>query len=224
MENAPLAVDPASTDDLGGVLAATFKKMAQKIDGSLPAVVVSYDRARNRATVRPLIAVLSTLGDVTQRAQIASVPVLALGGAGFVINFPLKPGDTGWIKANDRDISLYMQSSREAQPNTNRIHSFDDGHFIPDVMAKATHAYEDENKMVIQSYDGATKITMSPDEVQIKSANVKVVAANIEMVGDIEHQGAFNNTGGVTIDGIPFGTHKHIGVQPGTGQTGVPTA
>lgn len=216
MDNSPINVDPASENDLGGTLNSIFKKMLQNVHGSLPAVVVSYDRAKNVATVRPLVAVLTSDGKTVQRAQIASVPVLALGGAGYVINFPLKAGDRGWIKANDRDISLYIQSSREAQPNTNRMHSFEDGHFIPDAMAQATYAAEDADKLVIQTYDGVTKITMKPGEVRIKAALVKID-------GPIAHTGLLTNTGGVVIDGITFGTHKHTGIQPGGGTSGGPT-
>lgn len=215
MDNSPNSVDPAAEGDLGGVLTSILKKALQKVDGSLPAVVISYDRSKNMATVRPLIAVLTTGGKVVQRAQIASVPVLALGGAGFLINFPLKPGDKGWIKANDRDISLYMQSSREAQPNTNRIHSFEDGQFIPDAMGQGVYATEDANKMVIQSYDGQTKITLAPGEIRAKAALIK-------MDGNVQHTGIFTNTGGVIIDGIPFGGHGHTGVVTGTGTSAGP--
>jgi len=53
----------------------------------LPARVISYDRNRNIATVQPLISVLSMSGEAISRQPIASVPVLALGGGGSVINF-----------------------------------------------------------------------------------------------------------------------------------------
>lgn len=209
--------DPAADGDLGATLKAIFTKQMQAVDGSLPAVVVSYDRTTNRATVRPLIAVLATSGATTKRAQVASVPVLALGGGGFVISFPIKAGDTGWIKANDRDISLYLQSSRDAQPNTHRVHSFADGHFIPDVMAKHVIAGEDANAVVIQSYDGSTKITLDNGKVKIKAAIVTIE-------GVINHTGVLNNTGGVVIDGLAFGSHKHGNVTHGTDTSGGPTA
>lgn len=200
---------------MGGTLAAIFKKQMQAIDGSLPAIVISYDRVKNLATVRPLIAVLGTDGSTTKRAQVAAVPVLALGGGGFVINFPLKPGDTGWIKANDRDISLYMQSSKDAQPNSSRIHSFADAQFIPDAMAKYTLAGTDDDALVIQSYDGLTKITLT-------TGVATVAAPLIKLVGAVQHTGHLTNTGGISINGIEFNTHVHPGIVRGTSNTDGP--
>lgn len=40
--------------------------------------------------------------------------------------------------------------------------------------------------------------------------------------GEIKHQGKLTNTGGVSIDGIEFGTHKHPGVASGPAKTGNP--
>jgi hypothetical protein len=48
--------DPADDDSLAGVLRAVFRKFMQQTDDMLPAVVVAYDRTKNRATVAPCIA------------------------------------------------------------------------------------------------------------------------------------------------------------------------
>ncbi|OWK42477.1 hypothetical protein [Fimbriiglobus ruber] len=43
-------------------------------------------------------------------------------------------GDTGWIKANDRDISLFKQTTAASSPNTARLHDFADAMFFPDTL------------------------------------------------------------------------------------------
>lgn len=100
---------------LAGAFSQILSKFLQSVDDCLPAKVVSYDRKANTATVQPVVAVLSTEGQSLPRANVASVPVLAIGGGQFVINFPLKAGDLGWLKASDRDISLFMQGLTKAR-------------------------------------------------------------------------------------------------------------
>lgn len=215
--------DPANDGSLGGVLKGIFKKVLQGIEGQLPATVISYNRVTNLAVIQPQIHVLATSGATVQRGQLAAIPVLALGGGGFCITFPLKAGDTGWIEASDRDISLYMQNSSAAPPNTDRLHSFSDGRFIPDAFAKYTFSGDDEADMVIQSFDGQTKIALGADHVNIKSTNVKVTG-NFEVTGTSLLTGPVTAPAGATIAEIPFDSHKHPGVMTGPNETGGPTA
>ncbi len=108
--------DPANAGGLAGTLREVFKKFMQGMDDMLPAKIIEYDRASNVATVQPQIMVLTTEKRTVPRPLFASVPVLALGGGDFVLSFPLKPGDSGWIKANDRDIrSIYNPKQKRGQ-------------------------------------------------------------------------------------------------------------
>lgn len=168
--------DPASSNNMGGMLATIHRKKMMKVDGQLPAIVISYNRTSNLALVRPLISLLMTNGTTTPRATIASVPVLALGGGGFTMTFPLKAGDKGWIEASDRDISLFMQSGSQAAPNTMRIHQFADGRFIPDSFAQYTFDSDDAEGMCLQSWDGTQKITINPTNITMKATNIALVA------------------------------------------------
>ncbi|MDR2093034.1 MAG: hypothetical protein LBP58_06945 [Azoarcus sp.] len=241
-ENALPSQDPADDGSLAGVLRATFKKMMQTVDGMLPARVIAYDRASNTATVQPMIQIVSTSGERVSRAPLASVPVLALGGGGFALNFPLKPGNMGWIEASDRDISLYMQGAQaESAPNTQRMHTFSDGRFIPDVFGGYTLSGDDDQDadMVIQTLDGSTRIVLTPDSIKIIAAkNVTIEAAekldltagqaitlNAPQIGATSSGGAtitgpVNINGTTTIQGREFISHVHTGVQPGSGNTG----
>lgn len=212
--NAPPSGDPADDDSLAGVFRQIFRKLMQATDGALPAKVMAYDRVKNRAQVQPLVSVLTTDGRVVPRAQIASVPVVQIGGGGFVLNFPLRNGDLGWIVANDRDISTFLQSYNTSPPNTLRLHSFQDAVFIPDAMRGWTVAGEDAEAVVLQTLDGSAKIAVGAGRAKLAvgANSVTVDAAGTTIVG------------GLIVDGITFGTHKHTGVQPGGGNTGGPTA
>lgn len=212
--------DPANDDSLLGFARQVLDKFLQGVDDMLPARVVSYDRATNRATVVPMVKLLTTDNRQIGRAQVASVPVLQLGGGGFVLSVNLTPGDLGWIKANDRDISLVLQAYRDNAPNTLRKHSFQDAVFIPDAMRGIVTAGEDAGNMVLQSLSGAVRVAIWSDRVKLSAGALSVTVGPTS----IDFAGVVNMPDGATIGGIPFGTHKHTGVQSGGSSTGGPTA
>ncbi len=246
--------NPADDATMGGTLRGVFRKQAMKLEGQLPAIVISYNRVSNIATVRPLIQQMRTDGVLIQRASIASVPVLALGGGGYCVNFPLKAGDLGWIEASDRDISLFMQSFQQSGPNTFRIHRFSDGRFVPDAFKQYTYdSADDASSMVIQKYDGSVKIALDPATIRVIAPTVNIVASDainatsgassMQLTPSLFTVTApaisLNQTGGGTsgatftgapvvmpdaeIGGVKFSTHKHTGVQTGSGTSGGPT-
>ena len=210
--------DPANDASLLGMARQVLDKFLQQIDDCLPARVLSYDRATNRARVVPIVKLLTTEGRQVGRAQIASIPVMQFGGNGVVLSFDLKAGDLGWIKANDRDISLILQSYRDNAPNTLRKHSFSDAVFIPDVMHGVTVDAEDAHHAVLQTLDGLVRVAIWPDRIKMTAGDLVV------MIGpdEIQVTGHVKFTGGIEIDGIEFGTHVHTGVTPGGGTTGEP--
>ena len=228
--------DPANDDSLLGMAKGILDKFLAGVDDTLPARVVSFngDRDKPRVQVLPLVRLLTTDGRQVGRAQIASVPVMQFGGGGMVLSFNLKPGDLGWIKASDRDISLIMQSYQESAPNTLRKHSFEDAVFVPDVMHGLTLAGEDADNAVLQTLDGSVRVAIWPDRVKITAgalygefgpANITLSngAAGLVMTpSGTTAQGHWAFPDGASINNIEFNTHKHGGVTPGGGDTGGP--
>lgn len=236
--------DPADDGSLLGMARQVLGKFLQGVDDMLPARVVSYDRVTNRAVVVPMVKVLTTENQQVGRAQIASVPVMQYGGDGAVLSFNLKAGDLGWIKANDRDISIVMKAYADNAPNTLRMHSFQDAVFIPDVMHGVSINAEDATHAVLQTLDGLVRVALWPDRLKLSVGGLSVTIGPsvIDVVGAVNFHnpvhamstlavdgastltGAAAMPGGATIGGIPFGTHKHTGVQPGVGTSGGPVA
>jgi len=144
---------------------------------------------------------------------------MQFGGGGFVLNFNLKPGNLGWIKASDRDISLFLQTFKENAPNTLRLHSFQDAVFIPDVMTGYTINGEDAENAVLQTVDGSVRVAVWADRVKLTAG-----AASLTITADgSTFAGPVNMPDGAVINAIPFVTHKHTGVTTGGGNTGNPT-
>lgn len=177
--NANPSINPADLDSLTGAFRSVFAKLMQSIDTALPAQVIAYNRNEGRVQVRPLIAVVATTGEQKSRAQIASVPVLQIGGGGFYLNFNLSPGDLGWLLASDRDISLFLQSKKEAKPNTFRVKNFADSIFIPVVLGNYAIAEEDASNAVLQSENGTVKISFGNDKIKIAAPNVEIATESV---------------------------------------------
>ena len=133
-------VSSASSHDLGNRnnIAATLDQIIDKfiqgkVDNSLPAIVISFDDVANIVKVQPLIKILKTDGTLVSRGTL-NIPVFNFGTGKMSLRFKLSEGDLGWIQANDRDISLFLQSLSEEAPNTLRQHDFSDAIFYPDAM------------------------------------------------------------------------------------------
>lgn len=163
------SIDPANEDSLAGLFRHVFGKLMQSTDGMLPARVVAFNNDRNspRVTVQPLVAIVTTGNEQISRAQIASLPVFQFGAGGFLLSFPIRTGDLGWILANDRDISKFLQSYADGTPQTFRKNNFADSLFIPDAMRNYTIDEEDADNAVLQSEDGSVRVALWPEFVKL---------------------------------------------------------
>ena len=194
-----------------------------------PAVVVSFDRAKGRAEVQPAITMTTTAGEQVERSAI-SVPVHYPGGGGFLLSFPLKQGDTGWLLCSDEDISFFVQTGKVSAPGIFRRHDLADSFFIPDSLVtglnKPSFASDDSSAAVLQSTDGSTKISMAAGKIILKASAIEIqgdttATGSITAGGDIESSGNITGTE-VQAGTIALTTHIHGGVTPGSGTTGVP--
>lgn len=198
MTNSNPSLNPANNGTLAGTLQFVFKKMMQQVDGMMPARVIAYDRATNRAQVQIMITQITTSGTQIPRSQVASLPVMVVGGGGFLLSFPIKSGDYGWIMASDRDTSLFLQSMAQSPPNTMRMKSFSDGVFIPDSMRGLTIDGDDVDKVVLQSTDGLTKIAIGGDSIDIVSP-VKININAPDIMIDLGNSSNIMNVNGSIV-------------------------
>ncbi len=235
----PPSVDPAQRASIFGTIQFIIDKMVmQEIDKMMPCSVVAVDRVKNRVSVQILVGMTNTAGENTIRAQVASIPIYSPSAGGYVINFPVQPGDLGWIKATDTDISLFLQSLKQSPPNTNLTHKFDSAVFYPDNMNKGvTIAGEDADNLVIQNYDSTVRIALWDNQVKITAPTLLVdcpqVTVNAStavilntptttLTGNLIVDGYAHVAGDVTAGSISLEGHVHSGVQSGPDDTGPP--
>ncbi|MCO8160984.1 hypothetical protein NRB16_24435 [Pseudomonas sp. LJDD11] len=209
--------DQANDGNLAGALKHALNNWLMGVDDMLPARVVSYDDTSNRAVIQPVVMIGGTDGSKLSRARIANIPVFRFGGGGFFIRFPLKAGDLGWLKANDRDISLIMQSGGgEEWPHTKRRHSFSDAMFFPDTFKQWVIDGANADALVVQSLDGAVCLALHADKFVLKSpAGEIAVDGSLSInAGDlaISAGSVAITSGSLTHNGKNVGdTHTHLG-------------
>lgn len=217
-----ISTQPGERSRLWPALANMLRQFELRSDQLLPAKVISYDRDANVVTVQPMIMLVTTEGATISRHPLAQLPALCLGAGGFFINFPIQPGNLGWIFAADRDITLFLQSLSEAQPNTTRAHRFEDAMFIPDAFRDYVINGEDTDALVIGSADGATRISIRTDNIKVTApvgvtidTPLTTVLHDMKIGGNLEVDGTGNVHGVLTNNGINVTTHGHVSSSPG---------
>ena len=206
--------NPANDDSLTGTFREVLKKFLQRTDDMLPGLVQAYDRTTNLARVMPLIQVVDTEGQTHNRAPLANIPVLLIGGGTFFVSFHLPAGSLGWIKSNDRDISLFLQGFVNNKPNTNRLHTFEDAIFIPDIMTGYTLAGEDAQAAVIQNQSGTVRLSLTDQRIKMTAPAVEIAATDFTVTANTAI------TGTLTNNGVNVGsTHTHPQPNDSAGNT-----
>lgn len=160
----------------------------------------------------------------------AEVPLINLQGGTSYLHMPVSVGDYALVFFTERSFDRWYAGTDEVRPPELRMHDYSDGFAIVGVNNQA----------------GALQI---PDVITL-TGDATVSGAH-ERQGDTMHTGDYILTGemiingnltvngnitcsgtltvptivastGVTIGGIPFGSHTHGGVQTGGGSTGGP--
>lgn len=227
-DNNYLNQGPEDYSDMANMLSKVIANALMKHENMLPAQIVSYDRVANTAIVHPLIKVIMT-SNTYSRPNIGPIPVFAFGAGNFVINFPIKAGDIGWIVANDRDITAFEKSLSESEPASYRQHSFNDAVFFPDVVRNFTTTGEDGN-MVIQSLDGTIKISLGANKIHLVHPMLLTIdAPNTQVNGNLTATGTITGQTDVIFATISGKNHLHDGQgtlvsqgRPVTGSTSKP--
>lgn len=241
-----LSAQQNASMDLATAVQHAISHASYNDETMLPAIVISYDRDDNLATVQPLIQIENVSGGYQSRHKLTQINVLSLGGGGFHVSFPLNEGDLGWIVAGDRDLAIFRQELKESPPNTSIPKTFANGLFVPDVMRKYTINSEDASAMVIQSIDGETRISIRDDNIKITAptkflvdcpaseftGNVTIdknliVTGDTTIAGLTTANGGFTATEGsaatlpssTTVDGISVLDHGHEQQNDGSGRT-----
>ena len=205
--------NPADTSSVAGGLKMFKKNIFSDLECCMPCVVQSYDASTNTVMVLPAINVATSIGEYVKRGVIKLTAWrFALGG--FVVHYPIKAGDTGWIIASDVDTSLFKQEKTIADPNTYARHKYHFGYFMPDSMSGYAVGSSDEGRLVLQNQAGTEKISIGESDTKIVSASLSITSPMVNIDGNVTITGDMHSAN--------YDVHTHGGVTSGGSNTGVP--
>lgn len=118
------------------IIRGAIERMIANIAGGRPARVESYDAAKQRAAVQPLVFAGRTdpaTGDpvVERQPVITDVPILMLGTARSRTTIDIRPGDTVWVMSASCSLDRYLIQGGEVDPQDYRSHNISDAVAIP---------------------------------------------------------------------------------------------
>lgn len=218
---------------------------------AMPGIVIDVDLVSMTCSVQPAIQgqVTNENGQVqsVNLPKLIKVPIVFPQAGGFAITLPLAANDEVLVVWASRCIDSWWQSGGyENQPMEARMHDLSDGFCIPgpcsqpNVISNISATGAQVRNRAGTSYveiasDGKIKI-VAPAEIDLTAPLVKVTG-NLTVTGDINGTNitgtgiltgaslsvaGAGSLGSVTIGGIPFGTHRHTGVQSGLNDSGGP--
>jgi hypothetical protein len=126
----------ASGEELEDVLLRLRRNIELDLNVALPAHVLAYNPATQRATVQlGMLPVMFVEDEEVVGAPIVcpDVPVLTLGGSLGYVSFQLVPGDSGLVVFSDRCLAAWLKLGAPTDPLNGRTHALGDGVFIPGV-------------------------------------------------------------------------------------------
>lgn len=165
--------NPSDTKSMAGAMRIFADYLLNLIETCQPCIVQSVDYSTNTVIVKPAINVSTTVGEYVQR-DVIKLTAWRFASGGFLIHYPIKQGDTGWIIASDKDTSLFKQEKAIADPNTNLKHQYSQGFYIPDKISGFSVSSDDTGRLVLQNESGSEKISIGASDTKLKTNSFSI--------------------------------------------------
>ena len=215
------------------------KRVKDFVHTSFPAKITRVND-NNTVDVLPLVSTLLGDGSVKFYQELFDVRMqtYACQLGDVYVSLPIREGDLVWVMVSERDTAALMESDGDITPlpTSSLHHDLSDCFAIPAFFPDKRKKDFDKDNLVIANK--TTKIVVKDNEVEITTdtctinatdvavnASNMVVNATLQVNGDTALNGSVEAVGSsFTHNGKNVGaTHTHIGVQTGSGTSGVPS-
>lgn len=197
------------------------------------ALVEKVSEEGDMVAVRPMVEGFTGSGDRIQKTIIYGVPVWRLQRGASAVIMPPIAGDIGLIAVCDRDISGVKATKEASLPGSNRTHNYADAIYLGGVLNANPSQYVKFSNDGIDVVSPLTVNVTAPVVAVNAESSFTVNASNIVLngpvsqgagsyAGDFELAGNLTAQGEITASGVPLSTHRHGGVERGSGQTDEP--
>lgn len=217
---------------------------------AMPATVVAYDFQNQMVDVVPDIDVMDwDIGQTTEkRPLITSVPLQFPSSLTTAITFPVPAGSKVLLVWSMRGLDNWKQNGNNKPPDY-RMFDYSDAIAIagvwPQTQAKTKHGQSPDDLVLVHNIGGSQNeihlkangdiVAKSPTTFKVECSSFVVDASNATinaptaisgkttMSAGFDSNAASTVTGGIGIDGIQFGDHRHHYDDDGNDEiTGVP--
>lgn len=164
-----------------------------------PGIIQSVDYGRQTCTVQLAIREqLNHEGDLewVDIPTLPDVPFFVYSGGGYCLTLPVAPGDECLVVFGDSCMDAWWQNGGVQNQADHRRHDLSDGFAIVGFRSQPN---------VVGGFSSGSAMLRNVSG-----------SAYIEIAGDAIHI----QSGGTTIDGVPFMGHTHSGVESGGSSTG----
>ncbi|MFC9007815.1 Gp138 family membrane-puncturing spike protein [Streptomyces microflavus] len=238
--------------DFGLLINNLIDRKAAETAGPIPCVVVAVDLPKSRCDVRPLISTLYQDGTFSERPIVLGVPIVWPTTSRSAMTFPISVGDTVMCIPAEANMDQFKVGiGQPFPPDDHRRNSEQDyiavpglapfpksvnnpvirnwDHNVNDFVISHNISTGDEVEIrLTQSGDiyinSKHKVHLKAEHIELESDTMAVNVGQTTWNGNISHTGNYTMTGQARFNGVLFDTHKHVGVTPGNGISGVVTA
>lgn len=204
---------------------------------AIPGVVTAVDLTAQTVSVQPSVqGTISSPDGSSQSVNLpllVDVPIVWPRAGGFALTFPIAANDEVLVVFASRCIDSWWQSGGVGAQAEVRMHDLSDGFAVlaPTSQPRKLSGVSSTN-VQLRDDAGTTYVEIAPGgkikllgatSIDINAPTVNIEATTLNINGMTNMTGQVTQTGGMSIGGVTFGTHKHTGVQTGGGTSGGPT-
>lgn len=138
-----------------------LENLQSQIFTGLPATVtdVSSYEDQNIISVRPVIDMQHSDGQVSECPEIFNVPVINPSAGGGILSFPVVVGDTVWLEFSMRNIEKWLEGGGESVTEpTMRMHDMSDAVAVVGVYTKNNHLSPDPKDVLLKFKDNSIRL------------------------------------------------------------------
>lgn len=186
----------------------------EQLNTAIPAKIQSFNPQTQTVECQCAInRVDKNTGESVEYPLLVDLPIQYPIAGGFALTLPIKPGDDCLVVFSQKCIDGWHQDGKIKPESENRLHDLSDGIALIGVSSQAgVLANYNTSAMELRNRQGTAKITISDNSIifTVGGTTMTIDASGITTSSDI------------SINGKPFTSHTHSGVQSGGSNTGTP--
>jgi hypothetical protein len=192
-------------------------QLGNTLNTSMPAKIISYNAATNRAVVKPVLPKRLASEEPLDSPQIVEVPVVfpASGGGKASMTFPLKPGDGVMLAVQQRSMEGWLDG-KETMPDDPRQFDLSDSVAIAGCQPSGIVGDPDN---VVLKFDKCTVTLTKDNSVVVATEKANIVVDKDGNINQTAQQSYVVTAPAITLGGsgldrapgnIQVNSHMHI--------------